>query len=111
MAFAVALVFHKHSLFFFTFQKALAECAVYLARAPKSVEVYMAYNRAKACVWEHKGPLPSVPLHLRNASNKFMKNLGNHLLEFLCSFKDISLVRERERENSPNLRDCRVVKN
>ncbi|XP_043921100.1 ATPase WRNIP1 [Protopterus annectens] len=54
----------------------LAQCAVYLARAPKSIEVYAAYNNAKACVRSHKGPLPSVPLHLRNAPTKLMKNLG-----------------------------------
>lgn len=54
----------------------LAQCAVYLARAPKSVEVYKAYNNVKMCLRNHKGPLPSVPLHLRNAPTKLMKNLG-----------------------------------
>ncbi|XP_076449317.1 ATPase WRNIP1-like [Babylonia areolata] len=54
----------------------LAQCAVYLARAPKSVEIYKAYGKAKACVRDHKGPLPSVPLHLRNAPTRLMKNLG-----------------------------------
>ncbi|TRY90832.1 hypothetical protein DNTS_021030 [Danionella cerebrum] len=52
------------------------ECVVYLARAPKSVEVYQAYNKVKACVRTHRGPLPPVPLHLRNAPTKLMKNLG-----------------------------------
>lgn len=54
----------------------LAQCVVYLARAPKSVEVYKAYNNVKMCLRNHKGPLPSVPLHLRNAPTKLMKNLG-----------------------------------
>ncbi|XP_048765905.2 ATPase WRNIP1-like [Ostrea edulis] len=54
----------------------LAQCVVYLARAPKDVEVYQAYNRAKHSVANQKGPLPSVPLHLRNASNKVLKSLG-----------------------------------
>lgn len=54
----------------------LAHCAVYMARAPKSVEVYMAYNRAKESVKHHIGPLPGVPLHLRNASTQLMKELG-----------------------------------
>ncbi|XP_056326358.1 ATPase WRNIP1 [Danio aesculapii] len=54
----------------------LAQCVVYLARAPKSVEVYKAYNNVKICLRNHKGPLPSVPLHLRNAPTKLMKNLG-----------------------------------
>lgn len=47
-----------------------------MARAPKSNEVYRAYGKAKACVMEHKGPLPSVPLHLRNAPTELMKKLG-----------------------------------
>ncbi|XP_076828126.1 ATPase WRNIP1 [Brachyhypopomus gauderio] len=54
----------------------LAQCVVYLARAPKSVEVYKAYNGVKACLRSHKGPLPSVPLHLRNAPTRLMKDLG-----------------------------------
>ncbi|CAH1780183.1 unnamed protein product, partial [Owenia fusiformis] len=54
----------------------LAQCCVYLARAPKSVEVYCAYMQAKESVKNHKGPLPGVPLHLRNASTKLMKDLG-----------------------------------
>lgn len=54
----------------------LAQAVVYMARAPKSVEVYSAYGKAKACVKEHKGPLPSVPLHLRNAPTKLMVDLG-----------------------------------
>ena len=57
-------------------QKPLAECVVYLARAPKSIEAYAAYTRAKSCIHDHQGPLPPVPLHLRNASTKLMKTLG-----------------------------------
>ncbi|RVE61748.1 hypothetical protein OJAV_G00175690 [Oryzias javanicus] len=54
----------------------LAQCVIYLARAPKSVEIYKAYNNVKTCLRTHKGPLPSVPLHLRNAPTKLMKQLG-----------------------------------
>lgn len=54
----------------------LAQAVVYMARAPKSIEVYRAYGRAVACIREHCGPQPSVPLHLRNASTKLMKDLG-----------------------------------
>ena len=54
----------------------LAQAVIYMARAPKSMEVYMAYSKAKSCVMEHKGPLPSVPLHLRSAPTSLMKNLG-----------------------------------
>lgn len=60
----------------FLWQVNLAQCVVYLARAPKDVEVYQAYNKAKHSVNNHKGALPSVPLHLRNASNKVLKSLG-----------------------------------
>ncbi|XP_024130109.1 ATPase WRNIP1 isoform X1 [Oryzias melastigma] len=54
----------------------LAQCVIYLTRAPKSVEIYKAYNNVKTCLRTHKGPLPSVPLHLRNAPTKLMKQLG-----------------------------------
>jgi putative ATPase len=52
----------------------LAEAAVYLALAPKSNASYMAYKRAKEAVEKH-GDL-AVPLHLRNAPTKLMKDLG-----------------------------------
>ena len=54
----------------------LAQAVVYMARAPKSVEVYQAYSNAKSCVLEHEGPLPSVPLPLRSAPTQLMKKLG-----------------------------------
>lgn len=57
-------------------QVILAQCVVYLARAPKSVDIYKAYGNVKACLRSHRGPLPPVPLHLRNASTGLMKQLG-----------------------------------
>ncbi|EDO40507.1 predicted protein [Nematostella vectensis] len=54
----------------------LAQATIYLARAPKSIEVYSAYNNAKACVKNWDGPHPPVPLHIRNAPTKLMKTLG-----------------------------------
>ncbi|XP_032105989.1 ATPase WRNIP1 isoform X2 [Sapajus apella] len=54
----------------------LAQCVVYFARAPKSIEVFSAYNNVKACLRNHQGPLPPVPLHLRNAPTRLMKDLG-----------------------------------
>ncbi|XP_045457782.1 ATPase WRNIP1-like [Melitaea cinxia] len=54
----------------------LAQCAVRLARADKSTEVYRAMKRVQATLKEHKGPLPPVPLPLRNAPTKLMKDLG-----------------------------------
>jgi len=52
----------------------LAEAAVYLATSPKSNATYMAIENAQALVRE-KGDLP-VPLHIRNAPTKLMKDLG-----------------------------------
>ncbi|HSV58181.1 MAG TPA: replication-associated recombination protein A [Variovorax sp.] len=52
---------------------ALAECVVYLAIAPKSNAVYKAYNEARAFV-QKDGTRP-VPMHLRNAPTKLMKEL------------------------------------
>lgn len=51
----------------------LSETAVYLAVSPKSNSTYMAINDALALV-KQTGNLP-VPLHLRNAPTKLMKNL------------------------------------
>ena len=53
---------------------ALAEAVVYLAVAPKSNAVYVAYNEARAFVAED-GSRP-VPMHIRNAPTKLMKTLG-----------------------------------
>ena len=52
---------------------ALAQCVVYLAIAPKSNAVYVAFNAAKALI-KQDGTRP-VPLHLRNAPTKLMKTL------------------------------------
>src|SRR6476646_6286930 len=52
---------------------ALAQCAIYMATAPKSNAVYLAYNEAaEAAAQEVAEP---VPLHLRNAPTKLMKSL------------------------------------
>ena len=52
---------------------ALAQCVVYLAVAPKSNAVYKAFNEAKAFV-KKDGTRP-VPMHLRNAPTKLMREL------------------------------------
>ena len=52
----------------------LAECTVYLATSPKSNSAYQAINDALSLV-RQTGNLP-VPLHLRNAPTKLMKELG-----------------------------------
>jgi putative ATPase len=53
---------------------ALAQATVYLACAPKSNAAYVAYNAARAFV-ARDGTRP-VPLHLRNAPTRLMKELG-----------------------------------
>jgi putative ATPase len=53
---------------------ALAEAVVYLSLAPKSNSVYTAYAAVRAEI-EHTRQEP-VPLHLRNAPTKLMKDLG-----------------------------------
>ena len=52
---------------------ALAECVVYLAVTAKSNAVYKAFNQAKAFV-KQDGTRP-VPMHLRNAPTRLMKQL------------------------------------
>lgn len=52
----------------------LAQCTVYLAASPKSNASYMAIENALGAVRE-SGDLP-VPLSIRNAPTKLMKNLG-----------------------------------
>lgn len=52
----------------------LGQAVVYLARAPKSVEIYKAYGKVKEDV---KNSLDEpVPIHLRNAPTQLMKDLG-----------------------------------
>ena len=53
----------------------LAQCATYLASSPKSNSAYTAIGAAQKSVENH-GDLP-VPLHLRNAPTKLMKELGH----------------------------------
>ena len=53
---------------------AIAQAVVYLACAPKSNAVYMAYNSALADA--RSGGSLEVPVHLRNAPTKLMKELG-----------------------------------
>jgi len=53
---------------------ALAEAVIYLAVAAKSASVYGAYNAARAFV--SADSTRPVPMHLRNAPTKLMKDLG-----------------------------------
>lgn len=51
----------------------LAQCVIYMAKSKKDVTTYLAYGKAKKDVYEY-GNLP-VPLHIRNAPTKLMKDL------------------------------------
>ncbi|MFH0927944.1 MAG: replication-associated recombination protein A [bacterium] len=53
---------------------ALAELAAYLAKAPKSNQLYTAYGQVKNDI--QNLPAEPVPLHLRNAPTKMMSELG-----------------------------------
>lgn len=65
----------------------LSECTIYLATSPKSNSAYLAIDKALAFV-RQSGNLP-VPLHLRNAPTKLMKDLGYHEgYQYAHDFKD-----------------------
>jgi putative ATPase len=53
---------------------ALAQCVLYLACAAKSNAAYVAYNEARAFIGRDDSR--PVPVHLRNAPTKLMKDLG-----------------------------------
>ena len=53
---------------------ALAQLTIYLAQCPKSNSVYRAYSRVESDVQQTRNQ--PVPLHLRNAPTRLMKNLG-----------------------------------
>jgi len=55
-------------------ERAIAQAIVYLAAAPKSNAVYLAFNQAKQLATQY--PDFDVPIHLRNAPTQLMKNLG-----------------------------------
>jgi len=53
---------------------ALAECVVYLARAPKNNDIYRAYSTAQEDAL--KTLAEPVPMHIRNAPTRLMEKLG-----------------------------------
>jgi putative ATPase len=75
----------------------LSQCAIYLATSPKSNASYMAINKAQQSV-KQTGDL-SVPLPLRNAPTKLMKDLGygkeyKYAHEFENNFVDAEFLPE-----------------
>ncbi len=55
-------------------ERAIAQAAVYCALAPKSNALYLAFNQMRALVREQ--PSYEVPVHLRNAPTRLLKELG-----------------------------------
>ena len=72
----------------------LTQCVIYLAKSKKDITAYEAYGRAKKDV-EKFGNLP-VPLHLRNAPTKLMKELG-----YSKGYKYTPLEDSREQDYLP----------
>ncbi|MFH1833258.1 MAG: replication-associated recombination protein A [Candidatus Levyibacteriota bacterium] len=71
-------------------QLILAHIALYLAKAPKSRAVANALSKAKEAVYEF--PNEPIPLHLRNAPTKLMKNLG-YAKDYTWSEKYVGIAR------------------
>ncbi len=78
----------------------LSETTIYLASSPKSNSAYMAIDKAAGIV-RKTGNLP-VPLHLRNAPTKLMKDLGYGERIQVCPFlsRIISSMRIISRKSS-----------
>ena len=75
----------------------LSETAIYLATSPKSNSAYMAIDAALEAV-SREGALP-VPLHLRNAPTKLMKELGysegyKYAHDYKGNFADLQFLPE-----------------
>ena len=48
----------------------LAQCVIYLTRAPKSQLIYNAFKSAENIIAKYEGPQPAVPLHIRDKSKQ-----------------------------------------
>lgn len=73
--------------------QALAQLAIYLALAPKSDAAYQALNRANSVV-ESTVAAP-VPLHLRNAPTRLMKEMG-YAKGYKHAHKEIAVVTDMQ---------------
>jgi len=72
---------------------ALAQAVVYLASAPKSNRVYVAFDRAMEAARQH--PSEAVPLHIRNAPTKLMEDLGYGAgYQYAHAFRDAYVPQE-----------------
>jgi putative ATPase len=73
-------------------QLILAHVTIYLAKAPKSRSVPNSLSEAKSAVYEF--PNEPIPLHLRNAPTKLMKNLG-YAKDYIWSDKYVGPKEEK----------------
>ncbi len=77
---------------------ALAQCAVYLATAPKSNAIYAAFQEVQRDIREH--PALPVPLHIRNAPTSLMSQLGyGNGYKYAHDFPDAYVEQEHLPEN------------
>jgi putative ATPase len=81
----------------------LAQAVLYLACAPKSNAVYMAYNQVKADI--SKQPGFDVPVHLRNAPTRLNKELG-HGAQYRYAHDEPGAYAAGENYFPPELKDC-----
>ena len=71
----------------------IAQAAVYLATAPKSNSIYAAYGKVQQVV-QKAGSLP-VPLHIRNAPTRLMKDLGyGRDYKYAHNYKDAFIAQD-----------------
>jgi len=74
----------------------LVHCAIKLAKAPKSVEIYRAWNKVKK-IYQNETTLSNapIPLHLRNAPTNLMKELNyGKEYKYNPNYKDGKVVQE-----------------
>ncbi|WP_341504153.1 replication-associated recombination protein A [Gallaecimonas sp. GXIMD4217] len=85
-------------------ERAIAQAILYLAAAPKSNAVYTAFNQAR----QEARELPDyeVPVHLRNAPTKLMKELG-HGAEYRYAHDEPGAYAAGENYFPPELKDRR----
>ncbi|WP_428472176.1 replication-associated recombination protein A [Photobacterium indicum] len=85
-------------------ERAIAQAIVYLACAPKSNAVYVAFAKAKQDAAHH--PDYEVPPHLRNAPTKLMKELG-YGAEYRYAHDEPGAYAAGENYFPPELKDTR----
>lgn len=84
---------------------AIAQAVAYLACAPKSNSVYKAFNKVRAMIASQ--PSYEVPLHLRNAPTKLMKQL-NYGAEYRYAHDEPDAFAAGENYFPPELKDTQL---